>query len=351
VTPEPADEDEGTALGELSDLGPLEVPGETGIERREESFRVVKDDLPEIRVPIGELGDLVIGISEAELTHRLEVLRQDLVQKASVVGGLTLLIVLSAGVVIWFLLLRARRLEEQASEAERMAYIGTLASGLAHEIRSPLNSLNLNMQMLEEDLTGEGGPSSDRRLLTITRAEISRLERLVTDFLTYAKPRSPEEVEIRPGELFEGVKELLASDLSSRGASLTIRDESGARVKVDPGQMRQMLLNLLQNALAATEESGRPPRLTLRAFSEGGRVTLEVGDNGVGIPAEEQARIFDLFYSTRHGGTGLGLAIVHRIAKVHGGEVSVESQLGEGTRVRVDLPRAEDGSGASEPNR
>jgi signal transduction histidine kinase len=101
--------------------------------------------------------------------------------------------------------------------------------------------------------------------------------------------------------------------------------------------MGQLLLNLLQNAVAATEGSGRPPRLRLAAHRQGSRVVLEVADNGVGIATEDQRRIFELFFSKRKGGTGLGLAIVERIARAHGGVVEVRSAPGEGTAVRVAL--------------
>jgi signal transduction histidine kinase len=116
-------------------------------------------------------------------------------------------------------------------------------------------------------------------------------------------------------------------------------------VRVDPAQFTQLLLNLMQNALAATEESGRPPVLRLTAHRRGAGVALELADNGVGIPPEEQDRIFEVFYSTRKGGTGLGLAIVDRIARAHGGRVSVQSTPGAGTAVTVEVPAA----GSAEP--
>ena len=132
---------------------------------------------------------------------------------------------------------------------------------------------------------------------------------------------------------------MLAAELHSRGARLDIEDLSqGAVVRVDPAQMSQLLLNLVQNALAASEEAGRRPEIALRAARAGGRVVLEVEDHGVGIPAQEQGKIFELFYSTRKGGTGLGLAVVERIARVHQGELSVESTPGEGTTFRLSLP-------------
>ena len=107
-----------------------------------------------------------------------------------------MLLLISAYVVVWLVLRRSQRLEVQAAEAERLAYLGTLASGLAHEIRNPLNSLNLNMQMLEEEIDEHGSAPTGKRLLSITRSELSRLERLVTDFLAYAKPRPLELEEV-----------------------------------------------------------------------------------------------------------------------------------------------------------
>ncbi|HEX2643561.1 MAG TPA: ATP-binding protein, partial [Thermoanaerobaculia bacterium] len=293
----------------------------------------------DIKVPIGDMGMLQIGISPIELSSRIEVLRADLIRQAALIGVFSLLLLLSSYVAIWWLLRRARLLEVQAAEAERLAYIGTLASGLAHEIRNPLNSLSLNMQMLEEEIDEGGSAPMGKRLLSITRSELTRLERLVTDFLAYAKPRSLELEEVPAVRLLERIREVLAGEIRKRGAQVELDDRSaGARVRVDLGQMNQLFLNLVQNALVATEDSGRPPVLRLAAARQGGTVTLEVTDNGVGIPTEELSKIFDLFYSTRKGGTGLGLAIVERIARAHGGRVAVKSTVGAGTTMSVELP-------------
>lgn len=296
-------------------------------------------NVPSIQVPIGDFGTLVVGISGPELAHRVQVLRVDLVRRAEVIGIITLLLLTSAYVAVWLLWRRAALLEAKTKEAERLAYIGTLASGLAHEIRNPLNSLNLNMQMLEEEIAETGGAPTGGRLLSITRSEISRLERLVTDFLAYAKPRPLELEDVPAVRLLERVEAVLAGELLRREADVEIEDRSGgARVRVDPGQLNQLLLNLAQNALNATEESGRPPQLRFLAYRHGSEVVLELVDNGIGISPEEQGRIFDLFYSTRKGGTGLGLAIVDRIAKTHGGRITVKSSPGVGTSVAVAFP-------------
>jgi signal transduction histidine kinase len=296
--------------------------------------------VPNVTVPIGDFGELQIGISAPVLATRIEVLRRELIQQAALIGVVSMVLLLSAYVGIWLLLRRSRRLEIQATEAERMAYIGTLASGLAHEIRNPLNSLNLNMQMLEEELAEQGGAAPlSKRLLGITRSELSRLERLATDFLAYAKPRPLELEEVPAARLLERVPQVLEGEIQKRRAQVVAADRSGgARVRADLSQINQLLLNLVQNALLAAEEAGRPPVVRLTAHRQGPTVLLEVADNGAGIPAEEQAKIFDLFYSTRKGGTGLGLAIVDRIARAHGGRMKVESTPGEGTVMTLELP-------------
>lgn len=309
-------------------------------------------EVPDIQVPIGDYGLLQIGISAGELSKRIEVLRRDLIRQTTFVAVLTVILLLSAYAAVWFLLRRAQRLEVQAAEAERLAYIGTLASGLAHEIRNPLNSLNLNMQMLEEEIQEHGSAPTGKRLLSITRSELFRLERLVTDFLAYAKPR-PLELEEMPAVWpLERVRELLAGEIQKRGALVEVEDRSGgARIKVDPNQMGQLLLNLAQNAFAAAEEAGRRPLLRLSAYRQGPAVCLELEDNGVGMSAEDQAKIFDLFYSTRKGGTGLGLAIVERIARAHGGRIGVRSQQGVGTAILVELPAASSSEPVAEKER
>ncbi len=289
--------------------------------------------------PPGSYGSLQIGISADELRKRIEVLRRDLIGKTSLIGVSSTLALVAAYIAVWLLLKRSERLELQAAEAERLAYIGTLASGLAHEIRNPLNSLNLNMQMLEEEIGDVGSKPTGQRLLSITRSEISRLERLVTDFLAYAKPRPLELEEMPAVRLLERLREVLAGEILKKRAQVEVEDRSaGARVKVDPSQMNQLLLNLAQNAFSAAEEAGRSPVLKLAAYRQGPAVCLEMEDNGIGMSAEEQAKIFDLFYSNRKGGTGLGLAIVDRIVRAHGGRVGVRSTQGLGTAVIVELP-------------
>lgn len=317
--------------------GPLRLESPE-IPPNKEEKTVTREETYDLDVPIGDFGFVHIGINEIELANRIGILRGHLVRQTLVIGAVTLVLMALAYLIIWWLWRRGRRLEAKALEAERMAYIGTLASGLAHEIRNPLNSLNLNMQMLEEEAHPRAGGST-RKLLSITRNEIGRLERLVTDFLQYAKPRALELEEVPASQLLQDCRDLLEREARVEGVGLVVEDRSaGARVAADSEQMSQLLLNLVRNSLAATKGCGREPEVRLIARRERGRVLLEVLDNGAGIPPGELNRIFEIFYSTQPGGTGLGLAVVQRIASAHGAELSVQSTPNVGTRFQVALP-------------
>ena len=307
-----------------------------------------------VEVPVGDMGKIQIGLRRKEVQKRLDALRAELLRQAGVIATLTLVLLLSAYLLIWRLMRRAQRLEDEVQESERMAYIGTLASGLAHEIRSPLNSLNLNMQMLEEDLS-KGEARSGHRLLSITRSEISRLERLVSDFLQYARPKPVELRRVRAVELLRRVEAVYQGRVRGAGIRLVVDDQTGgAAVRVDCEQMHQLLLNLMENASDAVEGIDRVGRVRLSVERRGDRVVLAIEDNGRGMAAEECSHAQELFYSRRKGGTGLGLAIASRIAKSHGASLEIESTPELGTRVEIGLQaevsdREEAKSGAPAP--
>lgn len=293
----------------------------------------------DLSIPIGELGYLNVGLSRSGLERRIEAVRQDLVRQIGWIAVVTVAVFALAYLTIWSLWLRGRRLEDHAAENERMAYLGTFASGLAHEIRNPLNSLSLSMQLLEEEIAAKEPSEPDSQLLAITRSELGRLERLVTDFLSYAKPRPLQAQVVSAVELLRGCLQVLQSEVDAYRAGVRVVDDTGGSlISVDTEQVRQLVLNLLQNSLAATASTPRQPRIQLSVRRRSGRLSLEVQDNGCGIPTAEQGSVFDLFYSTRDGGTGLGLAIAKRIAEAHGAELEVESKADEGTTVRMLLP-------------
>ncbi|MCY3965874.1 MAG: HAMP domain-containing sensor histidine kinase [Acidobacteria bacterium] len=293
-----------------------------------------------VDVPVGSIGTFVIGISRAEIEQRLAVLRRDLLRQAAIIAALTVALFVAGYVIYSRLSRQAAVAERQAREAEQMAYVGTLASGLAHEIRSPLNSLNLNMQMLHEEMS-EGDPgaaTSSQRLVAITRSEVGRLERLVSDFLSYARPADLDLEETTAAELLRHLSEVVAGKLHARQVASAIEDRTrDVTFQVDREQVNQLLLNLVDNAVAAMSDCD-DPRLQLEAEIRDGSVVLAVGDNGPGVDAAERERVFDLFHSGRRGGTGLGLAIVRRIASAHGGEARVRDDGRAGATFEVELP-------------
>lgn len=229
-----------------------------------------------------------------------------------------------------------REMLRRTLRAERLAAVGTLAAGLAHEVRNPLNSAQLQLSVLERRI--ERGTHDADNLLGVARVvkdEIKRLDRLVSDFLAFAQPR-PLELSRKPvNDLIEPMVELIGPEAESHRVVLRVElAEDAGTVLVEPERMRQVLLNLVRNALEAMSDGGT---LTLRTRGPDdlGNIRIEVEDTGPGFG--EDAPVFDAFYTTKEGGTGLGLAIVHRIVTAHDGNIRVESRRGR-TCFTVLLP-------------
>ena len=219
--------------------------------------------------------------------------------------------------------------------AERLAAVGTLAAGLAHEVRNPLNSASLQLTVLERRLARGESAATTTPIVGIIGGEIERLEHLVRDFLAFAKPTP---LQVRPvdiGQLIEAVAELIR--LEAQASRVTVATEAAPSlppVAGDPERLRQVLLNLTRNAIEAMH--GRGGRLTLRAkATKDGGVDVEVEDDGPGFA--DNLPVFDAFFTTKDQGTGLGLSLVHRIVADHGGTVRVTSRPGR-TRFVVSLP-------------
>jgi two-component system sensor histidine kinase HydH len=221
---------------------------------------------------------------------------------------------------------------ERADQAERMAGLGRLAAGLAHEIRNPLGSIAGSIQLLR---TAEGLSDEDQRLCDIIQRETSRLNDLVTDMVDLSKPKKPLFAVVDAARVAREVVALAAK--SGRAVSDVDVAYSGieqAEVMADGAQLRQLIWNLVRNAVQAS----RPEEAVDVAVEvAGGRIRLRVTDRGVGIDEAAKARLFDAFFTTRSQGTGMGLAVVKRIADEHGFSILVESSRGRGATFSVDL--------------
>ncbi|HEY8449035.1 MAG TPA: ATP-binding protein, partial [Bacillota bacterium] len=237
------------------------------------------------------------------------------------------------------------RLEQQAREAERMAAIGQLAAGAAHEIRNPLTAIKGFVQLFQRRArAGEEGEAWN-----VVLAEIERIERLLRDLLLMAKPQQPERAPCDLNLLVERVLLLLEAQARECGVTIETALEPGLPVLVADGQqLRQVLYNLVLNAIEAMPDGGRL-RVETALAGDGRQVVLQVRDTGVGIEPDHLDRVAEPFFTTKAHGTGLGLAVVRSIVNNHGGTIECESQPGRGTTFIVRLPL--DGSTATAANR
>jgi PAS domain S-box-containing protein len=233
-------------------------------------------------------------------------------------------------------LTESRAMEERTRQAEKLAAIGTLAAGLAHEIRNPLNGAQLHVSFLERAIKKKANEQDMLEATRVVRDEITRLANLVTEFLDFARPKPLQPKAISLFKLCEHARSLVQAQAESAGVSLSCDLPSVDLVlEADQAKLTQVLLNLLQNAVESTGSSGGGS-VVLRSRRGPRTVSIEVEDDGPGLQSPD-APIFDAFFSTKEGGTGLGLAITHRIVTDHGGSIDVSSQAGK-TTFRVSLP-------------
>jgi signal transduction histidine kinase len=224
---------------------------------------------------------------------------------------------------------------------EKLASLGVLAAGVAHEVRNPLTAIKARLFTQQKKLT-PGSPEAEDA--AVINNEINRLERIVKDFLQFARPAEPRLVRVLAESPLREVRELMAPEMAKNGILVTVDSVVRAEIEIDLQQFKQVLINLVQNAAESIERHGT---ITLRARLVTGRlrgpgasaVVLEVQDNGKGISPEVQKRLFDPFFTTKDTGTGLGLSIAARIVEKHGGVLEFQTAPNRGTIFGIVLPR------------
>ncbi|NVB77796.1 MAG: hypothetical protein HOV81_05320, partial [Kofleriaceae bacterium] len=227
---------------------------------------------------------------------------------------------------------RAQAVSE-LEDARRLAALGQFAAAIAHDIRTPLTSISLNVQILRQKLQL---PPDDREHLDIALEELERLDKSVAEILDFAKPvkLAPQAIDV--GELIETTARGLSPVLSEKGVALRCEPlVELPSVHGDPQRLRQVLVNIVGNA---AEASTAGKAVTVRAKAADAHVAIEVEDHGRGIKAADLPRIFEPFFTTRPDGTGLGLAICHKVVRAHGGDIQVRSIVGEGSTFTILLP-------------
>lgn len=231
-----------------------------------------------------------------------------------------------------------KEMELRLARIDRLAAVGQLASGMAHEIRNPLAAISGSVQLMLELKEFD---DYEKRLMRIVIKEADRLSQLLTDFLQYARPRQPHVEGIDLLTLGTEIVAVANGDARFQNIALRVNCMPAVIVSADRQQLRQALWNLLINSAEAMSAGGTI-WIGFKAVKGGGEVLVE--DDGPGIPVEKRERIFDPFFSTKDRGTGLGLATVHAIVVAHGGEVKVEERAGGGTRFVLFFP-GDDGNG------
>jgi signal transduction histidine kinase len=217
--------------------------------------------------------------------------------------------------------------------ADRLATIGELAAGAAHEIRNPLTSIKSSLQYLESRCREE----NEKRLLGVALRETDRIDEILAALLSFSRPTELRKEACDLVALLEESTALVAIQARAKGVDLrTSLPSAPVAVEADGSQLKQVFLNVFLNAVQAMEAGGTLTVEALRAGS--GRPLVRITDTGPGIPEEALEKVFDPFFTTKKGGTGLGLSICYTIVKAHGGEIEVRSRPGEGTTVLVTLP-------------
>jgi signal transduction histidine kinase len=236
------------------------------------------------------------------------------------------------------------RANEQLVAAERLATIGKMAAHVTHEIRNPLSSIALNLELLEDELSSVADAKEGRTLLTAIEKEVERLSALSQQYLTFAR-RQPLDFESEDvGEIVREAVDFVKREFERHEVELELELEPDLpRARADEGQLKQAVFNLLRNAREAMPAGGRVSVGVKRAI--GGGVDVVIDDEGVGIDEQARARLFEPFFTTKSHGTGLGLAITRQIVEAHSGTIACEARRGgRGTRVWIHLPPEEAGS-------
>jgi signal transduction histidine kinase len=226
----------------------------------------------------------------------------------------------------------------EEKQGNRLAFLGALAGGLAHEIRNPLSTIAMNLQLLREDWADAETERERRtiRKLGILSKEVTRLEEILDDFLRFASGQRLTKESCRISEVLEDVLEFMGPKLLQTNVELRSVLEPGLpSVVIDRNAMKQVFINLLMNGMQAMPDGGE---LMVYAYSDEGSVVIEVTDTGEGIPEELIEKIWQIYYSRRRTGTGLGLPTARRIVEELDGTITVLSEPGKGTRFTIRLP-------------
>jgi signal transduction histidine kinase len=231
---------------------------------------------------------------------------------------------------------KVRALEEEIIRKERLSELGNMAATVAHEIRNPLNSVSMGMQRLKAEFIPTEDAEEYAHFLNLMQDEVRRLNTIVEQFLSLARPLRLTSEQIAFEEFIREIATLLAGEAKAAKVEIQLKVAPNLPpIRADRNYLKQLLLNLILNGIQAMPAGGR---LSVEADKEKNFMRVRIIDRGVGIEPDQLVKIFNPYFTTKSNGSGLGLAIARRIAEAHGGKISVESQPGQGSRFCLWLP-------------
>lgn len=308
-------------------------------------------ELSEIESQSRRILDLGIQLSEAHQQSIDAIQRQNIsslnILRFELLGALVILLAVfyRVAVAVYRELIAPLQVQlvesrQLAERQEKLASLGMLAAGVAHEIRNPLTAIKAWLYLQQKHLKPGTPEFGDAELIS---GEIIRLERIVRDFLQFARPSEPQFAVTGADQPLREVQKLMKPGLEKSNITIVLGELAAASINIDPQQIKQVLLNLIQNAADSIDQNGT---ITLAARIDEKRINnedeavviLEVSDTGKGIPPEAEKRLFDPFFTTKDAGTGLGLPIAARIVEKHHGALQYQTQAGHGTTFGIILP-------------
>ena len=227
-----------------------------------------------------------------------------------------------------------RNMERHVQQHEKMAAMGELASGVAHEIRNPLNAISMIAQRYKKEFKPEGNPEEYNSMTEVLLTETKRVNNIIQQFLRFARPPKLNKSIVKVNELVKDISALVEPQCKAKGLAFEVKCDCDQIVNIDIDLMKQVLLNILQNSIEAAHEG----KVMLNAYVYSDKLVIEISDTGPGIPQDKLDKIFNLYYTTKQSGTGMGLSIVQQIVSQHDGSVKVESKQGEGAKFTIEIP-------------
>ena len=228
-----------------------------------------------------------------------------------------------------------KRLEEQSKRNEKLTAMGELASGVAHEIRNPINAIGMIAQRLSKEFIPPENKEEYSSITNLLKNEVTRINKIITQFLNYAKPLEINKKSINIHEFFEDIHLLFLAQAEVKKINLELESSEDFHIQTDPDLLKQALMNIIQNGFDALKENGT---LSLKYLIENENILIEIKDTGTGIPEEHHSKIFDLYFSAKKEGNGLGLSISQKIISQLGGNISFITKLNAGTTFKIILP-------------